>query len=91
MIEFSLIPAEKIAEARLSDKDLSNATSFFILEKPKTRYPFGKLNLLFYIDRYGDFMSPKRKTDKLALMIFESLESKDQSVVLQYLMGDEDE
>jgi len=47
---------------------------------------FGKVNLMLYIDKFGNFLERSEKTngDKIAIEIFNRLSSEDKLNVLEY-------
>jgi hypothetical protein len=92
MVEYSSIPASVIAASGLIEKDFKRARDILRPESTSI-YPFGKLNIMFYIDRFGDFISNKTNTAKICRMLFDTLDKTEQQEVMMYLMehGDDDE
>lgn len=91
MIEFSAIPASDLKDAGITEKDMKLAIDFLRPES-KAKYPFGAQNLMFYVDRFGDFMSKKTKVAQLCQLLFKTLEKRSQMEVLNYIMdSSEDE
>lgn len=80
-----------LREAGIKDKDLTSCLSLFCAPKEVWRSPVGKLNIMFYIDSYGDFMSRESKAAKIMQALFQSLPKEEQQEVIKYLMESEDD
>jgi len=78
--------AIKLGQGGITPKDFVNAIPFLSHREERWTAQFGKLNLMFYIDRFGSFLSGKSKSAKIALAIYSSLEKRDKTEVTQYLM-----
>lgn len=57
----------------------------------KIKAPFGKVQLMFYIDKFGDFFQKKGPVARVCQAIYDSLSDDDQHAVMEYLMYSEDD
>jgi hypothetical protein len=57
----------------------------------KARAPFGKVQLMMYIDRFGDFFQKSGPVARVCQAIYDSLSGDDQHAVMEYLMEQEDD
>lgn len=70
------------------------ASKVLLPEKPSNKYAFGKLNLMFYVDAYGDYFENNTKVAAICRAVHDSLEKEDQKAMMKYIMDsviDEDE
>jgi hypothetical protein len=56
----------------------------------KAQAPFGKVQLMMYIDKFGDFFQKKGPVALICQAIYDSLSADDQHAVMEYLMEMED-
>ena len=90
MKQFSNINASEMASLKASgitEQHFKNALPF--ISKETLESPAGKLNVMFYIDRFGDFTSGKTKTAQIINALYKSLDKKDQVACMTYLMDSE--
>lgn len=76
----------KLKEAGIKETHLKSYVTYFCAKKEVWKTPFNKVNLMFFIDSYGDFMSRDSKACRIAQAIFHSLDSKDRQDVVRYLL-----
>lgn len=57
----------------------------------KAQAPFGKVQLMLYIDRFGDFFQKKGPVARVCQAIYDSLSGDDQHAVMEYLMEEGDD
>ena len=57
----------------------------------RAKSPFGKIQLMLYMDKFGDFFSKKGPTARVCKAIYESLSKDDQNSITEYLMHIEDD
>lgn len=85
---------KKLRDSGITDKELETAASLCCDPKEPFKGCLGQINVMFYIDRFGDFMSKNTKTAKIVQSIYNSLDKSQQQTVIQYIMdntGDDDE
>lgn len=81
---------EKLSDLKKSDFKLA----IDMLSFPKERWVgiFCKLNVMFYIDRFGDFFSRDTKTARIVKALYNSFSKPDQQEITNYIMDlDDDE
>jgi hypothetical protein len=91
MIQFtslSLEQKELLKKSGITEQHLKNAIPFMTVERWDS--PFNKLNVMFYIDRFGDFTAAETRTSKIVNALYNSLDGKDKAAVMAYLMLSED-
>ena len=53
--------------------------------------PFGKVQLMFYIDKFGDFLQKKGPVALICQAIYDSLSDDDKHAIMNYLMDMEED
>jgi hypothetical protein len=94
LIQYGCLAAEqreKLTAAGIKKSDYKNALPFLCHHGEVWKTEFNKLSIMFYIDRYGNFLSNKTKTAQIVQAIYNSLEKDDQRDVMKYLMESEDD
>ena len=93
MIQYSMLLQDQrdaLTQEGVKKSDFNNAIPLLSYPKELWRTPFCPLNLMFYADRFGDFMGANTKTAKICLAIYNSLDAADQHKVLTYIMEMDD-
>ena len=79
-----------ILPADIKRSQMRNAAAILRGES-KALAPFGKVQLMLYIDKFGDFLAKKGPIARICQSIFDSLSDDDKHAVMNYLMDQEDE
>ena len=56
----------------------------------QTNCAIGKIQLMHYIDKHGDFTGRKTKGNKIAFAIFNSLKPSDKTEIIKYIPDEDD-
>ena len=81
---------KRLKDKGITEKDIKIALPLLSFQKELWRAPLCKLNVMFYIDRWGDFMSNKTKTAEITRAVYNSLEKSEQNECVKYLMESDD-
>lgn len=94
--KFSVVTEDQLsilAQHGVKEKHFRNAIPYIVPKDMigKWKGCFGKLNVMFYIDRFGDFTSSPSMTARIVMAIYNSLDKSDRNEITAYLMNLEDD